>query len=76
MEADAREAVLYPSQFATEYKSHVIRANASICESNEERCKALRLLLRKLSPGDMGRGTATPSNRCPTPPFFPYASPR
>ncbi|MBP3228780.1 MAG: pyridoxamine 5'-phosphate oxidase family protein [Bacteroidaceae bacterium] len=47
---------LLPSQFTTEYESVVLRATATVCQSDEERRKALRLLLQKLSPNDMEKG--------------------
>lgn len=47
---------LLPGQFTTEYESIVLQATAAIVEDDEERWKALRLLLEKLSPDDVEKG--------------------
>ncbi len=47
---------LLPGQFTTEYESIVLQATATIVEDDEERWKALRLLLEKLSPDDVAKG--------------------
>ena len=47
---------LLPGQFTTEYESIVLQATATVVEDDEERWKALRLLLEKLSPDDVATG--------------------
>ncbi len=47
---------LLPGQFTTEYESIVLKATATVVEDDEERWKALRLLLGKLSPDDVETG--------------------
>ncbi len=47
---------LLPSKFTTEYESIVLQGTARLDLGEEERMKALRMLLQKLSPDDMSVG--------------------
>ncbi len=47
---------LLPGQFTTEYESIVLQATATVVDDDDERWKAIRLLLGKLSPDDVAKG--------------------
>lgn len=47
---------LLPSQFTTEYESIVLQGRATIIEDDEEKRRALHLLINKLAPNDLEAG--------------------
>lgn len=47
---------LLPSQFTTEYESLVLEGRASVVSDEEEKRRALRLLIEKLAPSELAVG--------------------
>lgn len=50
------EATILPAQFSTEYESIVVQGTMEIVADTSEKRRALELLIRRLTPGEITRG--------------------